>query len=442
MVRNAHPTFSFLLFPFSVYNSFMTENTTKKILIVGSSAKEYSLAQKLSTHEKVEKVFVAPGNNAMKGFCTVVDIREDNIQELLEFVLENDINLTIASSETAIKSDIATIFQTNNQMIFAPSSYSSNICTSKSAGKKFMYKNRIPCPKFAIFDKASLAVDYAKNSPMPIVVKTDEHVESKRTIVCQSFSIAKSCIEDYFECGEKKVIIEDFIPGHEFSFYVITDGYHALPLGSVANYKYSLEGNGGLLTAGMGAYTPDYKITSQMEKKILQQMIYPTLNTLARHQTPYVGIFGVDCILTSQEEIYAIEFNSFLQTPDCQVILALLNEDLYHLFEACVIGSFADDYRQIDISDNYAVSCVLSSGRKEGSIIYGIDDLDEETQVAHFNTKKNAYLEYETGLGKTLAITRCAKTLSRAVENLYEEISLIKFDGMKYRKDIAERIKD
>lgn len=421
----------------------MTKNNGKNIFIIGNSATEYSLAQKFSTLEEVGKIFVAPGNDAMKEFCTIVDIREDNPQELLEFALENAIDLTIASSEKSIKSDVASLFQENHQMIFAPSVASANICTSKAAGKKFMYKNRISCPKFAIFDKASLAIDYVKNSRMPIVIKTDEHQEGKGVLVCQSFSIAQAFINDLFDSGEKKVIIEDFILGHEFSFYVITDGYKALPLGSVANYKYSLEGNGGLITPGVGAFVPDYKISKQVEKKILQQIIYPTLNTLARSHTPYVGVLGVDCIMTSQDYLYAIEFNSFLQTPDSQGILTILEEDLYQLMHACAIGSFADDYEKLTISDAYAVSCVLSTGKRECSIIYGLDELDESTQVAHFNTRKNEYLEYETTKGgRTLVLTRTAKTLSRATETLYDEISLINFEGMKYRKDIAEKLKD
>lgn len=416
------------------------EKIGKKVLIVGNSAREYTLAQKISELDEISEVFVAPGNDAMKEFCNIVDIRESNIEELLEFALENAIDLTIASSELAIKNDIDSVFQKHNLMIFAPSHESANICLNKPIGKKFMYKNRIPCPKFGIFDKSSMAIEYAKNSHMPIVVKTEEHQE-KGVLICNAFSVAKTFIEELFDSGEKRVLIEDYVPGHEFSFYVITDGYHAIPLGSVATYKNELDGNGGLLTSGMGCFTPDYKVSKQIEKRILQQIIYPTLNTLARQQTPYVGILGVDLVMNDMEQLFALEFDSFLKTPDSQGILALLNENIYHLFQACVIGSFGDDYEQIDISDSYAVSCVLLNKKKnltEESIINGLDDLDENTKVAHFNTKKNAYLEYETTGGMPLVLTRTARVLSKAVNDLYEEISVINFDGMKYRKDIGK----
>lgn len=413
----------------------MIENAIKKILIIGSSATEYTLAKKFLELDEISQVFVAPGNSAMQDFCTVVDIRENNVKELLDFALENAIDLTVASSESAIKNDITSLFQHNNQMIFAPSKDSANICISKSSGKKFMYKNRISCPKFAVFDKPSLAIDYVSKAQMPIVIKTDEH-QKHGVNVCSAFSVAKTIIEEIFDKDEKKVIIEDYIHGHEFSFYVITDGYHALPLGSVATYKNELEGGGGHISQGMCSYTPDYKVSKHTEKKILQQIIYPTLNTLARHQTPYVGILGVDLVMNENEQLFAIEFNSFLQIPDAQGILALLNENIYHLLLACVVGSFGDDYVQLDISDSYSASCVLTS-KKKGDIIYGLDDLDESTQVSHFDTKKNTYLEYETTGERNLVLTRTARVLSKAIDDLYDEISVVKFDGIKFRKDLG-----
>lgn len=414
----------------------MDEKQKKKVFIIGAEATVYSMAIRMSEIGEVSEVFVAPGNDAMKDFSTVVDIRENNIQELLEFVLENAIDLTVAVSEIAIKNDIASTFQANNQMIFAPTKASANICLSKAAGKKFMYKTRIPCPRFGIFDKQSLAIDYLKKANMPVVIKTDEH-QNKGTFVCSAFSIAKNCVEEFFDNGEKKIVIDDYALGHEFSFYVITDGYHAIPLGSVSTFKHELEGNGGLLTPGMAAFTPDYRVSKQVENKILQNIIYPTLNTLAMQQTPYVGILGVDLIMNDSEQLYALEFNSFLKSPDSQAVLALLNEDIYNLFQACVIGSFADDYENLDISDSYATSCVISAKKSE-EIISGLDDLDENTQVAHFNTKMNKYLEYETTGGRTLVLTRTARVLSKAIADLYEELLVINFAGMKYRKDIAK----
>ena len=134
-----------------LYNSFMDKK--KKVLIVGASAKEYALAKKLMEYDNVSEVVVAPGNSMIKEICSCADIREENVQELLEFVLENAVDLTIASSETAIKNDISGLFQANNQLIFAPTAQSANFAISKSAGKKFLYKLRIPTHRFGIYDK-------------------------------------------------------------------------------------------------------------------------------------------------------------------------------------------------------------------------------------------------------------------------------------------------
>lgn len=415
----------------------MEKINRKNVLIIGNCAKEYAIAQKLSELECVDKIYVAKGNDAMGEFCTCVDIREDSPIELLEFAIENGVDLTVASGEKAIKADVAGFFADNGQLVFGPTAKSAEICTSKSIGKKFMYKLGIPTAKFGIFEKTNLALDYVRNCPMPVVTKTDEHRGVNGTLVCSSFSIARSFIEDSFLRGEQRVIIEDYIYGHEFSFYVITDGYNALPLSSVANYKFSLDGDGGLLTSGMGCYAPDYKISEGTEQYIMNEIIFPTLDCLAQNGTPYVGILGLDAVLTPENDVVALEYNSTLQEHDCQSVLSLMNENFYYLMQACALGTFADDYDRIDMSDDFSVSAVLSSGRKSGSIISGLDKLDELTKIAHFNTKKNKYLEYETVGDRTLLITRNAKTISCAAENLYDEIELIKFDGKKHRKDLC-----
>ena len=415
----------------------MKKINRKNVLIIGSCAKEYALAKKLSELDCVENIFVASGNDAMKEFCTCVDIREDEDVKLLEFAIENSIDLTVVSSEKAIKADIAGFFESNGQQVFGPSARAAEICTCKSLGKKFMYKLRIPTAKFGIFEKQPLALDYARNSQMPIVVKTDAHRDINGMLICSSYSIAKSFIEESFLRGEQRIIIEDYIYGHEFSFYVVTDGYNALPLSTVANYKFALDGDGGLLTSGMGCYAPDYKVSDEIEHYIMNEFIFPTLDNLAQNGKPYIGILGLDAVLTPEGDVVALEFNSSLQEHDCQGVLSLVNENIYYLMQACSMGSFADDYQRIDMSDNVAVSAVLSSGRKSGSVITGLDDLDENTKVAHFNTIKNKYLEYETSGDRTLLVTRNAKTINRATESLYEEIDLIKYDGKKHRKDLC-----
>lgn len=407
----------------------------KKVLIVGNSAKEYALVKKFKNYDC--DIFVLSGNSAISELAECVDIREENVQEILEYVLENAIDLTIVTSEVAIKNNIAELFQTNNQLIFCPTAQSAQFTLSRSAGKRFLYKLRIPTPRFGIFDKLPLAIDYLKNAPMPQVIRADENSNSADRLVCTTFAASKTFVEDLFNKDENKVVLEDYVYGHEFTIYVVTDGYSALHLATVANYKFAEDGDGGILTSGVGAYTPDYKISSDIENSVMQNVVERVLTSLQRKETPYLGVLGIDCVLTTDGNFVTLDFKPFLSDHDAEAVLNLVDENLLTLFEACAVGSFADDYEKIDVSDNSSVSCVISS-RKKGEIIKGLELV--ESDITHFATTKNKYFEYETVEGKTLVLTKTAKTLSRARKHLYEDVELISFSGKKCRNDICEKV--
>jgi len=415
----------------------MIRNPKKKILIVGSSAKEYALAKKFKSYEEIEEVIVAPGADAIKEFCTCVDIREENVHELLEYAHENAIDLTIALSEKAIKNDIAYVFNANEQMIFAPTAKSANIMLSKSSGKKFLYKLHIPTPKFGTFEKQQFAFDYIKNANFPIIIRTDESQDGKDRLACPTYAMAKMFLDDLYVRDEKKILIEDYIYGHEFTFYVITDGYHAIPLPAVATYKFASDGDGGLLTNGVGCYTPDYKISKDIENHIMKNIISNVLSALQKRESPYLGILGIEFVLKEDGKYMALEFKPFLQDHDTHAILNLIEENLYNLFEACVIGSFADDCEEIKISDNSSVSCVIMSSFNNKQI-KGLDLIDEPDDIIPIGIKLNEHKEYYTAAEKALIITKTAKTLSYARDKMYEDIDLITYNGKKYRKDICQ----
>ena len=177
----------------------------KKVLIVGSSAKEYALAKYLAKSEKIDKVYIAPGNVASGEFAERIDIRESSVDELLEFAVKESVDLTIASSSEAIKADIADVFQANAQLIFAPTDKAANFALSRAIAKKFLYKLHIPTPKFGVFDKPQFAMDYAKNANMPIIICSDEDKETSVQAVCTDVKHSKTCINDLFLRNESKV---------------------------------------------------------------------------------------------------------------------------------------------------------------------------------------------------------------------------------------------
>ncbi len=408
----------------------------KKILIVGHSAKEHAIAIKLDSYESIEKIYVAPGNSAMSEFCECIDIREDDVSKLLEFVLENGIDLTIATSKTAIKADIADLFQANSQLIFAPTAVSSAFAVSRSVAKKLMYKLRIPTPRFAIFEKFQLAADYLKNASYPLLVGSDEFSDNSVHAVCSNISMAKRCLEDLFLSDEKKAVLEEFVNGHSFTLYVITDGYQALPLCACADYKFLEDGDGGLFTEGVGAFVPDYKVSENIVASIMNDVVYNILRALEKRETPYLGIIGVECVLTSDDNYITTGFTPFLKDHDAFAVLNSLDENFLDLFEACAVGSFADDYFYLKSSDLSSVSLVFTA-RQDGLIIEGLNSLDENTFVTHFSTRKNQYMEYETNKGRTLVVTHCAATLNGAKRRLYENVADINFKNKKYRTDIC-----
>ena len=409
----------------------------KKILIVGASAKEYALAKKFNSYDC--DVFVAPGNSVIAEIAKCVDIREDNTEELLAFVVKNSFDLTIASSEIAIKNNIAELFQANEQLIFAPTAKSADFALSRAVAKKFLYRLKIPTPRFAIFDKPQMAYDYLKNAPMPQVIRADENNLKNDKLVCTTFLSSKIFVDDLFARNEKKVVLEDYVYGHEFTLYVVTDGYHALPLGVVANYKFMEDGDGGILTDGIGAFTPDYKVSKDVEDSLMKNVVNNILDALQKKDTPYLGILGINCVLKDDGSFVVLDFKPFLSDFDSDAILNLVDENLLTLFKACAIGSFADDYDSINISDYSSVSCVLLS-RSAGNIINGLDMV--ESDITYFPVKKNTYLEYETIAGKNLVLTKTSNTLSRARKHLYEDIDLVNFETKKYRTDICEQVEN
>lgn len=408
----------------------------KNVLIIGSSAKEYALAKYIANLEYVDKVYVAPGNVVAKDFAEVVDIREDAVSELLEFVIKNDINFTIASSSNAIKADIASYFKENAQPIFAPDAKISEFTTSRSTAKKFLYRLHFSTPRFGIFEKQQIAVDYLKNAKFPLLITSDTDEETSIRAVCANVLQAKSCINDLFMQDYDKVVIEEYVYGHPFTFYIITDGYQALPLGVVGDYKFREDGDGGLFTLGMGAYVPDYKISFEKVNYIMNSIVYPIIETFQNKQTPFMGILGIECVLKQDDNVMVTGFVPFLKDHDAQAVLNSLDIDFLSLLEACTNGSFADDYEDIPIKDSSNISCVLYS-RKAGSVISGLELVDDTADIGFFSTTKNKFFENLTNKGRTLVITQSAATLSRAKELLYDNVEDIYFDGIKYRHDIC-----
>ena len=406
------------------------ENEKKNILVIGKGAVASSLARKLSAFENVGQIYVASGNEIQSELYTNIDIRGGDLTGLLKFVLEQNIYLTIPVSEDALRADVVSFFMENDQNIFGPTKGACNIALNKSVGKKFLYKIHAQTSKFGTFDKQNIAQDWLKTATFPVVIKSSEKSSQGDRLVCPTISLAEQFLDNLFSRGETGVLIEEFTYGHNFTVYFMTDGYSAIPFATVGNYKFMEEGDGGLLTEGVGCYSPDYKVSQVIISRV-ENVVRNTLVALDKKGEPYIGILGVDCTLTGEDKFFVNEYKSFMQNFDVMAVLNSIDENLINVFVACIEGLFADEYEVIKTNNTHSISSVVFS-RQDDKIITGLNNLNDTCNVDFI--QGNGKL---TTRGENFVLTSGASTLSRAKSNLYEDLSEINFDGIKYRKDIC-----
>lgn len=417
-----------------------------QILIIGKTAKSGILARKIKEYNPEAIIFIAPGNQAIEDYATCVDIQSNNVEELVDFALANEIDITIVCDDEAIESEVVEAFNESGLMIFGQEKESARFAISKSVGKRFMYKLKLQTPKFGIFDKENSAREYLKNSTYPILIKSDRHDFGERVHLCLSEREANTILNKLFATEDPKVVIENYVSGREFSFYAITDGYNAMPICAVVPYKYASEKDGGSITNGIGAYAPANFVDEEIINKIINTIIYPVLTETEKSASPYIGILGVDLILDENNELFVIEFNTFINEPDIECILEILDEDIISLFRACSVGSLADDYEQLKIKDLSSISIILTKTPEylfddQQDEIKFCEEMDENIKINYYNTvNKNNTIKAKNG--RVLSLTTSACTLGQAKNNLSNWVDCITFKGKKFRKDILDNINE
>jgi len=414
-----------------------------KILVIGKSAREQAFIEKISESNKSEKIYCIPGNPAIAQFAECVNIPIEDLTSMVEFAKEYEIDLTIALDEYVIQNGIANIFKQENLKIFAPTQEAAQIATSRSFAKKFLYKNKIPTPKYAIFDKENSALDYLGKAEFPLMVKYD-HLAHQDSFLCTSLIKARNIISNVFNEVEKKVVIEEYLEGEIITFSILTDGYNVIPLPYTKIYKRTLNGDGGAFTKGVGAYTPTNKISEDTEQKIAKEIIFPLLDVMQAHYMPYEGFLSVQLIILPNNEVKVLEFLPTISIPEATCTLQLIENDLLEIIYAATEGALEDYQGNIIISEDTCVSVALMSGSypinpKTNSPVEGIEDLDDDNINLYYNeTGMNEYYEVVTTGGRPFFMTSRASTLNKATENLYNNIGTINFNGKNYRTDIGK----
>jgi phosphoribosylamine--glycine ligase len=420
-----------------------------KILIVGGGGREHALAWKAAQSEKVDTVFVAPGNpgTASEDKVSNVDIGAEDIAALKTFAENEEIDLTIIGPENPLVDGIVDEFQQAGMPCFGPSKDAAILEGSKSFSKDFLQRHNISTAEYQVFTEIDAAKEYVKEKGAPIVVKADGLAAGKGVIIAMTENEAVNAIEDMLS-GNKfgdaghRVVIEEFMQGEEASFIVMTDGKNILPLASSQDHKARDECDAGPNTGGMGAYSPAPVVTDEIHDRIMQEVIEPTIRGMAEEGREYVGFLYAGVMITADGTPRVLEFNCRFGDPETQPIMMRLKSDLIELCQAALDGKL--NGVTADWDERAALGVVLASAgypasASKGDVISGLsNNFPEGTKVFHAGTAQHENAVVTAG-GRVLCVTALGKSVSQAQQSAYQAVAKISWDGMFYRKDIGHR---
>ena len=420
-----------------------------KVLVIGSGGREHALAWRAAQSANVAKVYVAPGNagTELEPGVENVPLAGDDIDGLLAFARDNQIELTIVGPEAPLVEGIVDRFSEADLPCFGPSAAAAQLEGSKVFAKDFMANNGIPTAAYGNFTDIDEAIAFIHNQGAPIVVKADGLAAGKGVIIAQSIEEAESAVRDmlagnaFGEAGHR-VVIEEFLVGEEASFIVMADGEHILPLATSQDHKARDEGDLGPNTGGMGAYSPAPVIDAELFEKAMDTVIRPTVQGMADQGMPFTGFLYAGLMVGPDRDIKVLEFNVRFGDPETQPIMMRLQSDLPELCLAAVNGKLDQVEAQWD--PRPAIGVVLAAGGypnsySKGHVISGLDSADDVAyQVFHAGTAlKNG--EVVTSGGRVLCVCALANSVGEAASAAYAGCEQIQWDGAFYRSDIGYR---
>jgi len=365
---------------------------------------------------------------------------------LLDFVKYEWIDLTVVGPEDPLAQGIVDLFFKEGQKIIGPKKDAAQLEGSKVFAKDFMKRHKIPTAEYKVFTSYTHAEEYIRLKGTPIVVKVDGLAAGKGVFVCQSYEQAVEALrlimkEKVFGLAGERVVVEECLQGQEVSYLVFTDGKTIVPMVTSKDHKRLLDNDEGPNTGGMGAFSPNPIITSELEKEILEKIIKPTIYGLKSEGIVYKGILYAGLMIVNGKP-YVLEFNCRFGDPETQVILPRLETDLLDIF----MGISEEKLNQINIKwlENASLCVILASqgypGKyKKGFPIKGLDKIKDikDVTVFHAGTKFDENGNIVTNGGRVIGVTAWGKNLKEARDKAYDSVKLIYFEGMQYRKDIA-----
>lgn len=420
-----------------------------KVLIVGGGGREHALAWKAAQAQQVSQVYVAPGNGgtATEAKLTNVPIGAEDIPQLLSFARQEQIDLTIVGPEAPLVMGIVDQFQAAGLACFGPSKLASQLEGSKGFSKDFLARHNIPTAAYRTFTQVDEALAYVQEQGAPIVVKADGLAAGKGVIVAETLQQAEDAIRDMlagnaFGDAGNRVVIEAFLQGEEASFIVLADGKTALPFATSQDHKRVGDGDSGLNTGGMGAYSPAPVVTPEVHQRIMREVINPTLAGMAADGMPYTGFLYAGLMIGTDGSPKVIEFNCRFGDPETQPIMLRLQSDLVALCQQALAGELHQ--AEIAFDPRAAVGVVLAAGGYPGSyakgqVIAGADQsVSASCKLFHAGTvRKDGQLL--TNGGRVLCATALGESVTLAQQQAYALASNVSWPEHFYRSDIAYR---
>jgi phosphoribosylamine--glycine ligase len=418
-----------------------------KILVVGGGGREHALVWKISQSPKVKKIFCAPGNPGIGTLATCVPIGAEDINALLSFAKENSIDLTVVGPEAPLSEGIVDIFESEGLRTFGASRDAAQIEASKSFAKNLMIKYGIPTADGGAFTNYKQADAFLKKIGAPVVIKADGLAAGKGVIVCKTLKEADKALRQIlldraFGDAGAKVVIEECLVGEEASFLAFTDGKTVLPLPSSQDHKAVFDNDEGPNTGGMGAYSPAPIVDAYLQKKIMNEVMIPTVKAMAAEGHPYKGVLYAG-LMIDRDNIKVLEFNGRFGDPEAQPLLVRLQSDIVPIMEA-VIDERLSDCR-LDIDPRAAVCVVMAAGGypgkyKKGIPIAGIDNANrlKDVTIFHAGTGLKGKTFTSNG-GRVLGVTALGDTVSMAIEKAYKAVEKISWSKVHFRRDIGQK---
>ena len=420
------------------------------ILIIGGGGREHALAWKAAQSPLADKVYVAPGNagTALEPALENVDISATDIDGLLQFAKDKQVGLTIVGPEAPLVIGVVDAFKQAGLTIFGPTQGAAQLEGSKAFTKDFLARHNIPTAAYENFTEIEPALAYLDKVGAPIVIKADGLAAGKGVIVAMTLQEAKDAVHDMlagnaFGDAGHRIVIEEFLDGEEASFIVMVDGENVIPMATSQDHKRVGDGDTGLNTGGMGAYSPAPVVTDEVHQRVMEQVIYPTVKGMDQEGNRYQGFLYAGLMIDNAGNPKVIEFNCRFGDPETQPIMMRLQSDLVALCLAGAKGELAGKDSLWD--ERPALGVVIAAGGypgdyRNGDVISGLPTSEAaDSKVFHAGTKLNQAGEVVTAGGRVLCVTALGNDIAKAQAKAYEVAKTINWSGSFYRNDIGYR---